>query len=118
MRKLYSAMVITVFSSVPRRMIIEDVNSRTYVKVSHVRKATKKERAEFIRKEKMYQDQPIGTRDTRKMRLAYRKEQKRIREMYEYIRSQYPDSYGVYRCEDEGFYFCVYDADDYEIARY
>lgn len=118
MRKLYSAMIITVFASVPRRMVVENINSSAYVKVSHVRKATKKERAEFIRKEKMYQDQPIRTRDVRKMQLAYRKEQERIREMYEYIESQYPDSYGVYRCEDEGFYFCVYDADDYEVARY
>ena len=118
MKRLYSAMVITVFSSVPRRMIIKNVNSRAYTKVTHIRRATKRERAEFNRKERMYQDQPIQKRDTRKMRIEYRKEQERIRGLYEYIRSQYPDSYGVYRCEDEGFDFIVCDEDGYGVARY
>lgn len=118
MKRLYSAMVITVFSSVPRRMIIKDVNSSAYIKVTHIRRATKRERAEFNRKERMYREQPIQKRDARKMRIEYRKEQERIKGLYEYIRSRYPDSYGVYRCEDEGFDFIVYDTDDYEIARY
>ena len=118
MKRLYSAMVITVFSSVPRRMIIKNVNSRAYTKVTHIRRATKRERAEFNRREKMYQEQPIEKRDARKMRLEYRKEQERIKGLYEYIRSQYPDSYGVYRCEDEGFDFIVCDEDGYGVARY
>ena len=118
MKRLYSAMVITVFSSVPRRMIIKDVNSSAYTKVTHIRRATKRERAEFNRKERMYQDQPIGKRDARKMRIEYRKEQERIKGLYEYIRSQYPDSYGVYRCDDEGFDFIVCDEDGYGVARY
>ena len=75
MKRLYSAMVITVFSTVPRRMIIKDINSSAYTKVTHIRRATKRERAEFNRREKMYRDQPIEKRDARKMRLAYRKEE-------------------------------------------
>ena len=95
MKRLYSAMVVTVFSSVPRHMVIKDINSSAYTKVTHIRRATKRERAEFNRKERMYQDQPIEKRDTRKMQIEYRKEQERIKGLYEYIRSRYPDSYEV-----------------------
>lgn len=119
MRRIYSAMVITVFSNVPRRMIIENVNSRAYKKVSHVRKATKKERAEFLRSERARQDQPIEKRDARRMRLTYREEQKQLKELYKRIRSRYPDSYSIYRCDDdEEFSFRVYDTEGYEMARY
>lgn len=119
MRKLYSAMIVTVFSNTPRRMIVENINSRAYKKVSHVRKATRRERAEFLRSERARQEQPIEKRDARKMRLAYREEQKQLKELYKRIRSRYPDSYSIYRCdEDEEFSLCVYDTEGHEVARY